>query len=98
MANTKHTPGPWKVSLGITEYETICTLCPTPSWKPMRIDGPRPILSDETEHNARMIAAAPELLELCERMIEVIEYNDHKLNVSDLKADILAAIAKAKGE
>lgn len=63
--NTKHTPGPWHVGRkqnhgGTTSAERIVSedgeaICAELSWH------------DDGEANARLIAAAPELLEMLER-------------------------------
>ena len=93
MAEAKHTPGPWLAD-GASVYEerddfsVICNFWSSslPEW----------------EANARLIAAAPDLLEALEQL--VIEYDDVELanaEPSSLTAAFnaaRAAIAKAKGE
>lgn len=60
----KHTPGPWSVSSfdGVHQYaevtagdgvQDLVRICDIPSW---------PCATEEAEANARLIAAAPELL------------------------------------
>ena len=46
----------------------------------------------EMQANARLIAAAPDLLRICEEMYAVAEFADYKLD------EFEAVIAKAKGE
>jgi len=82
------TPGPWKVLAG-TIIETddhdekwIATVPEIPFY--------------ETRANARLIAAAPELLESCEKLLGAIEC--WIANPEDVVANARAAIAKAKGE
>ena len=104
MSETKHTPGPW-VGAGpsfgdplprytteiVTEWEdedeqrpVICTL-------PFRH------YDHENEANARLIAAAPELLEALE---EIMKQTDQRSNylIDHVYLIARAAIAKAKGE
>lgn len=92
MNNSKHTPGPWNVA----ENDSCCIMA-----KGKHIatafdtDGGRSE-SRRGMRNARLIAAAPELLEACReglRLLEInLEYNRGK--VSDL---LKAAIRKAEG-
>lgn len=49
---------------------------------------------DEERANVRLMAAAPDLLAACERVVERWETHDGQMNRID---DVLAAIAKAKG-
>lgn len=97
---TKHEPGPW-----ITHGDLIGTAkC---DWwhegnelviaKALRYGGTRP-----TDANARLIAAAPELLEACKSAVPFLK--DHvSLTIHDGPSDrialdkIEAAIAKAEG-
>lgn len=104
---TKHTPGPWFIvgweihdrttyfnTHGVRTGETpnsICALHPMPC--------------DNVDANARLIAAAPELLEALEHFIAF--YSDENSNVykgsmpvflRGVRNEARAAIAKAKGE
>jgi len=94
MSDTKHTPGPWDVQnkgrLGTSSarHEVV---------QGVNVDGSvnlkkivkMPDLSEQSYANARLIAAAPELLEACE--IALTKKGDY-LGILEL------AIAKAKGE
>jgi hypothetical protein len=99
--NAKHTPGPWKVMGGmvviegeagrLTDVADCCTGAAS-------VKDPFTIAA-----NARLIAAAPELLEACENARNVLA----ALVTGDLKtikpdsaalAELRAAIAKAKGD
>ena len=69
----KHTPGPWQVEPR-TENGTYYVSIPrkdgtifTSSW--VAQVGP---FNDEDEANARLVAAAPELLEACEDMVALL--------------------------
>lgn len=97
-----HTPAPWRASCG--KAYTLVTrdsqgkddragsvlIC--------RIAGPeeselRPFNADRWEADARLIAAAPDLLEAC----EAAEWNSLDLP-EHVRIKLQAAIAKAKGE
>lgn len=99
MTQTKHTPGPWKLEgnprfdeetgcyaggYGIVgELEIICELCER-------------LAPLEAEANARLIAAAPELLETLERLTYEAE---RRAGVpKHFIAQARAAIAKAEGK
>ncbi len=94
MEQTKHTPGPWKVRLGLNEAF---------------IDAPGIVclavvnsLTDtaEAEVNARLIAAAPELLAACKMVVRLVD-DPRSPAAKDPWGDGLtqleAAIAKAEG-
>ncbi len=97
MSNAKHTPGPWIVeqvsgAIEVCNEETLFTVARCG------------IGNGVSEANARLIAAAPELLAALERTADVLEYyNENKgptrdSALCDLFAIARAAIAKAKGE
>lgn len=93
---SKHTPGPWWLdddgfiaSGNGDTYETIAD----PHCSDLDID--------EREANARLIAAAPELLEALEELVEQCEtaqgLSDYNYGKFDL-VHALKAISKARGE
>ena len=97
---SKHTPGPWSLDIGITgKIEVVAT-------KPMRfnsISAGTPVICDVWRHpeiedfpghaNARLIAAAPDLLEALKLARSIIGHPD------DAHTQMIdAAIAKATGE
>lgn len=93
--NTKHTPGPWCLDpLQLGTVGDICTLDGTPiaqaqMRQPMAAGKP----DDERQANARLIAAAPDLLDALRDMVS--DRNQlSEATVSFAKA----AIAKATGE
>ena len=93
---SKHTPGPWFAVGAQVETENdsvpdICT-CDPQVMRQSHLDWhPRTV-----EANARLIAAAPELLEALEMMLEMSEMGGFgKAAAEDVAR---AAIAKAKGE
>jgi hypothetical protein len=93
--NTQHTPGPWR-------YERAN---PSPTTGEHLIAGAkngylaeiRDCGSGDVFANARLIAAAPDLLELARQIVLAADQNE-----GDIPADIVsgarAAIAKATGE
>ncbi len=101
----KHTKGPWHTGGSfndqpqITEESTGRTIALCYSLgKPDRG-------TTEAEANAKLIAAAPELLEACEKVLSSINTNciteqlhiDDAELLSEIMADIYRAIDKAKG-
>lgn len=94
MSKQSYTPGPWQWSNGRLlhnvpgEYSDTILDIQDKVWRP-------------TEEDARLIAAAPELLEALQGMLEVYggQYNDDCLPKSSSELDLIqqarAAIAKA---
>ena len=100
---SKHTPGPWVIGESAAMDGKICidTALPYPNPK---LPGPSEIcvllpigipgnMHEEAHANARLIAAAPELLEALEAFVRAIAPS-----FVDCHADAVKAIAKAKGE
>jgi hypothetical protein len=91
-----HTPGPWAVDDDTLEIFSIVPGHST-GWIAKVLgndDNGRPLSPDEMAANARLIAAAPELLSALRPLVErVIENGGH----GDLVDTALAAIAKAEG-
>lgn len=80
---TKHTPGPWECSGGYVQSATKSK----PSGAPLCIADPfvdESFMSDhEADANARLIAAAPELLEVCKAMLPIFEaFTQDELSVT----------------
>ena len=99
-----HTPGPWKVetsSWDFTEYWTVETedgveICMEPTDFAAYESGAFITPGGEVA-NARLIAAAPDLLDACRQLICALETDDpNELACGIFSAD--AAIAKAKGD
>jgi hypothetical protein len=94
---TKHTPGPWTVrdnkngTLGIDAKEPDGTYC-----QPARVNGDAddPVYGPTTRANARLIAAAPDLLAACKEWAEIwqpgMKHTKHWMRLVD-------AINKAEG-
>jgi hypothetical protein len=97
--NTKHTPGPWVVkNSGESNYFTIADS--QANWL-MQIQHNGEQYAVVQDANARLIAAAPELLEsliyFCEN-IELSKLNVRKdFSLLNAHAGALKAIRKAKG-
>jgi hypothetical protein len=84
---SKHTPGPWVVKKLRARYARFCAI--------NTVDG-SPVGESYEEKNARLIAAAPELLETLENLLKVHEgEGGTQHHAGDMAR---AAIAKAKGE
>lgn len=100
MSETKHTPGPWSVNeCHVYRYddeydETICDTSGAPTEAAFMSDVP-----DRAEANARLIAAAPELLEACKRLMGRAFVGSHTPREQDPLWKLAhAAIAKAEGK
>lgn len=97
MATTKHTPGPWTLSSGnpIKIFKNQGVALPIAD---VKVDLWDRMSSDEAIANARLIAAAPDLLDSCIGMIEYLDKN-YPWSLSEplksLKSGMVAAIAKA---
>lgn len=83
MSETKHTPGPWEFDG--PHHNIIVWSSPNNRICFMTSDGP-------TEANARLIAAAPDLLEALKNIVNSIEVHDHPAVMMAFDA-----IAKAEG-
>ena len=96
MTTTKHTPGPWRWTHG--ELDTVHGTL----YRYSTISADDTEIAEVNKHlpehhaNARLIAAAPELLEAAEWLAEcVAESTD---DITQAMARTCAAIAKARGE
>jgi hypothetical protein len=100
MTMTKHTQGPWHITGNKTKYiearirdgwlQEVASVGPTES-----DNGYGP----QQEANARLIAAAPELLEALQEILAIDGHSSLTREDSDkLDAKARAAIAKATGE
>ena len=91
MKKTKHTPGPWTYADGVlkSDNESLAILVI-----------PKNVVSNEPERiaNARLIAAAPELLEALEHLSREICAGEYVKHSPDALRKLNAAIVKARGE
>lgn len=87
--NTKHTPGPWWVDdngcVAAGHGDTYETIAIMHDWQG----------DSEREANARLIAAAPELLEALRAVLDEIDENECGQSLSVRIGKARAAIAKA---
>ncbi len=107
MSN-KHTPGPWAVSKG---YDGSLSVSATKSFRINNISAGTPVICDVYPHldadgfsgeaNARLIAAAPDLLEALLGMLAIDQENHQRGHDDDDVCKEVqtarAAIAKATG-
>lgn len=105
---SKHTPGPWEVN-GVQEHNPCPTVCAVhkPEWD-YRDKYWLCVMQDHTREkeavianyaNARLIAAAPDLLEACKAAFKAIdEQQDYHYVGLNVLPRLIAAIAKARGE
>src|SRR5689334_1751172 len=72
MSETKHTPGPWYATADPDRATWWISQQPEGGtfWIAEAVDG---LMNDETEPNARLIAAAPDLLEACQAIDALME-------------------------
>lgn len=104
MSKHKHTPGPWRVTdldqhPGIENHNESVSIIIFGYRKgldtnPYDDSGVRGKTRKEAIANAHLIAAAPDLLEALESIVECLEYSD---DPPACMAMARAAIAKAKG-
>jgi hypothetical protein len=93
----KHTPGPWTAISDPLHFHSLTTIIAgnvVQGIPQMRIDVGGKVDITELEANARLIAAAPDLLEALEALVTQVS-NSHAY---EELADARAAIDKAKGE
>jgi hypothetical protein len=100
---SKHTPGPWSVDaedVDLFAQETHRIWINADGMHICYVDGPR---NPERNANARLIAAAPDLLEAFDRVQDAIQnFLEEGLRPTESvmrfwQADVRAAIAKATG-
>lgn len=95
MSESKHTPGPWLVQME-WQGEPVVALVANPGRSVYVVseDGP----PRNGEANARLIAAAPELLEALKALQKVGVLNPtNSPRVNQAISDMVAAIKKAEG-
>lgn len=102
MTNTQHTPGPW-TALGRDGYNSIIIRAEHASHWPALVPEFNEIARDpEQEANARLIAAAPDLIDALRDIVARIDCYDAGRCPPSLaercREIALAAIAKAEGK
>jgi len=92
MADSKHTPGPWSTAARKKGGQKT-VICADTGGRYMYLVGE---VSNETD--ARLIAAAPDMLEACRRALSYIERDEAAHGREFGEGNIIrAAIAKAEG-
>lgn len=94
---SQHTPGPWLVDAehaGLFEQDQARFWINASGTHVAYVDGPR---NDERTANARLIAAAPDLLEALQACDEAMAYMSEYDIPLHLPFRVKAAIAKAEG-
>jgi hypothetical protein len=102
MSAAKHTPGPWKAVRNASFWEVVT---PLPGQTLDQANEYSPSLAyvwgegeEQAEANARLIAAAPELLEALKEIVGFWDSIVPGECVNDMHVKARAAIAKATGE
>ncbi len=97
----KHTPGPWKVSTTYKDFAAGRAAIVPWSDQGRTLAEVRPIKcypASEVAANARLIAAAPDLLAACKRMVRASEnHGSRKQMMNAAMIELRAAIARAEG-
>lgn len=95
----KHTPGPWKLVLNKFGCEAAVTVANKNS-----PDQPFIVaMCDDGEHlnneaNARLIAAAPEMLKAIKQLYSIyMDFNRTSFDLNEIRSILDKAIAKAEG-
>ena len=97
---SEHTPGPWDY---VFDVSYTSGQYPEPDYEYARISSNKRFNiatiypdSEEWRANARLIAAAPQLLEACEAALNNIDLNVY--DCDKIERELSEAIAAAKGE
>jgi hypothetical protein len=96
MTNAAHTPGPWDVD---NYPDHVSYFSDASNRKPdydFRVDFSEDMPEEEAEANARLIAAAPDLLEALEELLFMTHPDTFGGSMEEARATASAAIAKAK--
>lgn len=91
----KFTPGPWSFVPSIPEEGVECYWIQNGVQFVTAVDGPQ---NDEREAIARLMAAAPELLEMLVEVLDKVPLTDSGRDVTPAATKARAVIAKALGE
>jgi hypothetical protein len=90
----KHTPGPWKTEINISVHRPCVRAGKDETWEVSAS-----AIGNSTA-NARLIAAAPDLLEACKAVVKYHQENDSgegELFGLDFVTTCIAAIRKVEG-
>jgi hypothetical protein len=94
-----HTPGPWEIAPQIANEGIWIERPNAKSGEPDEICHctTATVPEGEATANARLIAAAPDLLTFAHNVIAALEENGADANLANMLADAKATIAKAEG-
>jgi hypothetical protein len=100
MSGVKHTPGPWGIAISISNLGFVevrdkdglgKNILASVGGNCLSHHAGSPVMPDEALANARLVAAAPDLLAACEAALKgVLD--------PDARKQMKAAVAKAKGQ
>jgi len=91
-----HTPGPWKLAKINDENGHLTHFVTNDDDSIITYALPRTFADEELMANARLLAAAPELLEVCKGIAKLAEGQGH-WNMLEIAGFAKTAIAKAEG-
>ena len=104
--STKHTPGPWTIGRSADNTPAVCVPCPNSSGFVVAHINRLPklgLVKGDVDANARLIAAAPEMLEALLHVQRILEgsaleslYSARERRLATLNI-VNTAIAKAEG-
>jgi hypothetical protein len=97
MMSTKHTPGPWGHKTRESSWGTIDDGICGPDGEQVRVHGMTLSSSEEAKANARLISAAPDLLEALKVVFVIGDRCVSDIYGYEFKMKARAAIAKATG-
>lgn len=95
QAQSQHTPGPWTPKGHVWQHNLDCWTRPVYTADHRVAQTAMALTRDECEANARLIAAAPEMLEALVGLMEAWDGAKSLLDLSERIPAIRAAIAKA---
>jgi hypothetical protein len=103
-SGVNHTPGPWDVAPNFPNGMTTVCQHDGKGWRPVATCAGWDFTIAQHEANARLIAAAPELLEAMERISEVFDAHcEHHVGVpriayelANIAKDAIAALYRAR--
>jgi hypothetical protein len=86
--NTKHTPAPWQILWG--NYTHFATINKDTSQRICAIEVNIPAEIAEQTANARLIAAAPEMLEALQNVVKIVSPTIHRMSIKKAFDETLA--------
>lgn len=93
MAKTKHTPGPWHTDAGQSFY----VFAHGSLMEQAGVNNGPFVCNASTQANARLIAAAPELLASLRRVLKMLEIHDARLANFGEVEEARGIISRAEG-